>query len=182
MVETGVRLAADLAKAASGEITEVLWKRDPHSQRQGNGAGRAGMALGLGEEPPRDAMAAEARMHGETAEVEVFALPVREHAADELIAVLRDNHCIVGEGGGDGFRGLAERARLGPEPAAVLLEGRADQLGDRRALRGRGEPNRDLARSGTQMPVCSGRWSSATKLLNFVVSPSKRSVTLSIGP
>lgn len=182
MVETGVRLAADLAKAAGGEIAGVLWKRDPHSQRQGNGAGRAGMALGLGEEPPRDAMAAEARMHGETAEVESLTLSGRQNAADEPVTGLRDDNTMIGEGGGDGFRGLAERARLGPEPAAVLLEGRADQLGDRRALRGRGEPNRDLARSGTQMPVCSGRWSSATKLLNFVVSPSKRSVTLSIGP
>src|SRR5215472_6434148 len=91
---------------------------------------------------------------------------------------------MVGEGGGNALAGLAERAGLGPELAAVLLEGGTNEFGDCCAFCGRAEPDRDVVGAGGQMPgpVCSGRWSSATKSLNLVVSPSNRSITLLIGP
>jgi hypothetical protein len=96
-------------------------------------------------------------MHGKTAEVEALALSGREHAADEPAAGLRNDDRVVGEGGGDRLGGLAERARFGPELAAVFRESRTDELGDGRALRGCGEPDRDLVEARAQMPVCSGR-------------------------
>lgn len=181
MVEAPMGLAADFAKATLREVAEVVGKRDPHPQSERGGAGRAGVALGLREQAARNATLAEVRMHREAAEVEGLALPGREHAADQPAADLRDDDGVIGEGGGDGPCGLAECPRLRLEPATVLFERRLDELGDRRTLRARGEADRDLARGRTQT-VCSGRWSSATKLLNFVVSPSKRSITLLMGP
>lgn len=182
MVKTRVCLPADLAKTAGGEVAKILWQRDPYAQGQSGGAGRTGVALGLGEEPARDAVAAEIGVHGNAAEVKALALPGCEHAAHETPTGLGDNDSVVREGSGDGLGGLRERAQLRLQLAAVFLEGLADEVGDCRALGGRGEADGDRARRRAQMPVCSGRWSSATKLLNFVVSPSKRSMTLLMGP
>src|SRR5215472_12439890 len=162
-------LSADLAETAGGEVAEIARKRNPHAQRQGGCAGRSGVPLGLGQQAASDTVTAEGRVHGKPADVEVLALPRGQDASDKAPTRLRHDDGVVGEGGGDGLGGLAQRARLRSELAVVFLEGRADDLGDAGALRGDREPDRDLARAGAQTPVCSGRWSSATKLLNFVV-------------
>jgi len=181
MIEARMGLAAGLAEATLREVAEVVGEGDPHAQGEHGGAHRAGVALGLRKEAARNATPAEVREHREAAEVEGLAPARRQHAAHQPAAGLRDDDGVIGGGGGDGLRGVAECARVGLEPATVLLEGRVDELGDRRTLRARGAADRDLAR-GSAQTVCSGRWSSATKLLNFVVSPSKRSITLLIGP
>ena len=182
MVETRVRLPVGLAEASGGEVVEIVAERDAHADGEGGSAGRASVALGLRKQSAGDAVAAEIRVHGEPPEVEVFTPSGREHATDEPAAGLGHDDGVIGEGGGDGLGGLAERSGFGLELAAMLLEGGPDEVGDSRALGGRGVSGRDIAGAAAQMPVCSGRWSSATKLLNFVVSPSKRSMTLLIGP
>lgn len=162
MVETGVGLAAGLAKAVRGEVAEVVGKSDADAEGQSGGAGRAGVALGLGDETASDAVAAEIRVYGEAAEVEVVTLTGREHTADQVTGRLRDDDHVVRERRRDRLGGLAERAGFRLELAAVFLEGGADEVGDRGALRAAREADCDLARRGAQMPVCSGRWSSAT--------------------
>ena len=175
-------LSADLAKAAGGEVTEILGQRDPDAQRESDCASPTGVPLGLRHQAASDTVAAEGGVHGEPADVKVLASPGRQHAPDEAAPGFGHDHGVIGEGRGNGPGGLAQRARLRFELAAVFLEGCADEFGDGRAFRGDRAPDRDLARFGAQTPVCSGKWSSATKLVNFVVLPSKRSITLSMGP
>ena len=182
MVETGVGLAVDLAKAPRFEIAEIVGEGDADAEGQSGSAGCEGVALGLREETAGDAVTTEIRVHSKAAEVQALALSGGKDAAGEATIRRRDDDYVIGERRRDRLGGLAERAGLRLELAAVFLEGGTDEAGDRRALRGCGEADRDLARGGAQMPVCSGRWSSATKLLNLVVSPSKRSITLLMGP
>src|SRR5262249_47951778 len=157
VVEALMCLPADFAKAAGGEIAEIVGERDADAESESGGAGRAGVALGLGEQATRDAVAAKVRVCGEAAEVEVLALPRREHAADEAPVDFRDDNGMVGECGGDGLGGLAERPGLRLEASAVLFEGGSDELGDRSALLAPAEPDADLLGRRAQMPVCSGR-------------------------
>ncbi len=102
-------------------------------------------------------MPSEVRVNGQASEVQALASPNREHATDQASA----DHChddrMILEGRADGFGGLAERTRFRLELAAVFLEGRVDELGDRGALPGRRQPDRNLGGSWAQMPVCSGR-------------------------
>ena len=175
-------LAADLAEAARGEVAEIVREGDPNAEGQSGSAGRPGMALGFGEQTVGDAVAAEIRVHGKATQIKVVAVTGREHAADEAIVRLCDDYHVIRKRRGNRLGCLAEGPRLRLELAAVFFERGTDELGNPRGLRGCREADRDLARRGAQMPVCSGRWSSATKLLNLVVSPSKRSITLLMGP
>jgi hypothetical protein len=151
-----MRLAPDFAKTVRGEIPVVVWQRHPHSKGEGACAGTASVALCLREKAPRDSIPAELRVHREAPEIEALTLPCCEHATHEPAYGNRDEDSVVGESRSDRLSGLAERARLGLEPAAIFLEGRADKVGDRGAFRPGREPDRDVASRRAQT-VRSGR-------------------------
>ena|ERR1700730_609141 len=110
MVESRMSLAPHFAKAVRREEPEIVGKRDADAEGEGAGARRAAVPLDLREEPACDAVAAEIRMYRKAAEVEVLALTDREHATHERAASLGNDNRVIGEGGGDGFGGLPQRA------------------------------------------------------------------------
>ena len=156
VLEPGMRLAPDFAKTARGKIPVVVWQCHPHSKGEGACAGTASVALRFREKAPRDSIPAELRVHREAPEIEALTLPCCEHATHEPACALRDEDRVVGECGANRLGGLTERARLGLEPAAIFLEGRADKVGDRGAFRPGREPDRDVA-SWRAQTVRSGR-------------------------
>ena len=140
-----MRLAADLAEASGEEVAKIAGERDPHAEGEGRGARGAGATLGLREKTVRDAVPAKIGVNGNPPDIESVVLPRGQQAADEPAISFRDDHSVVGKGLGDGLSGLAERAGFRFELAAIFLEGGADEVGDRRALRERRGSDGDLA-------------------------------------
>jgi hypothetical protein len=181
MIEAGMRLSADLAESVGLEEAEIAGERNPHADGECPDTNRTRLLPDLGEEPIGDAAVAEVRMDGEAPEVESVAIALREHTAHQTCGALRDQDPMIPEGGRDRLGCLAERARFRLELSAVFDKGRLDERSHRGAFLRCGRADHNL-RSGFAQTVCSGKRSSEMKLLNLVVLPSKRSMTLSMGP
>jgi hypothetical protein len=138
-----MRLPSDLLEPPRQEDALVLLQLHPHLQEDGASADLAGIALYRREQAIGDADAATPRQHREPPEIDAVILDFGLYGADEATFDLRDENVVRAEEFRDRLGGFLERARIGADAAAVLGEGRANDLRDDAALRGQGGADQD---------------------------------------
>lgn len=135
MVEALVRLARNFAIAQRQEEPLVTGQHDPYTKPDTGQAARSRLLLDGVYQLSGEALSTRLRQDGETAEVEVSFIELRHHTTDYGAVPLSDDRAgALPQLGGDPFSRFAKSARLGQEPAAVLLEGGSDRGGQNRCI------------------------------------------------
>src|SRR5471032_112372 len=130
VIEAGMGLARNLPIPEGMKKLLVGRERNSDSEPNAGQVARSGLVFDRADEAGGEALAACGRQYRQAAEVEI-ALERPDHDA------AHDRAVLLGNDGGrtgreylrDAARGLAERARLGHELAAKLLEGGRDRRG-----------------------------------------------------